>query len=46
MAYDIHQVIRYHLARENTPQGGFTTDFDNPIQYSNEPIANVERVEK
>lgn len=32
-AYDIHQVIRYHLAWKQQPNGGFGINFEKPLPY-------------
>lgn len=40
-AYDIHQVIRHHLAWKNNPEGGITVDFYEPISYGEEPLPEI-----
>jgi len=40
-AYDIHQVIRHHLAWKQNPQGGFGINFDSPQQYGTSSLAQI-----
>ncbi|MBC8157529.1 hypothetical protein H7X64_05115 [Armatimonadetes bacterium] len=40
-AYDIHQVIRHHLALKQHPQGGFGINFDSPNPYGNISLATI-----
>lgn len=40
-AYDIHQVIRHHLAWKYNPKGGETVSFYQPISYSEEPLPEI-----
>lgn len=41
ISYDLHQVIRHHLAWKRKPEGGIHVDFDKPIIYSKEPIPYI-----
>lgn len=44
-AYDIHQVFRHLLAWQRNPEGGWAVDFDNPTQYGEEPLIEVDPAE-
>lgn len=41
IAYDIHQVIRNHLAWKRKPEGGIHIDFDKPKKCSKEPLPYI-----
>lgn len=44
VAYDLKQVVRYRLAWDNNPGGGFGVDFDEPRQSSGtEDLATFDR---
>ncbi len=42
-AYDIHQVIRHHLAWKQHPYGGFGVNFDSPIQYGSKSLPTISK---
>lgn len=35
IAWDIHQVIRHRISWDRNPEGGWTTNYDEPMHYSN-----------
>lgn len=41
IAYDLQQVIRYRLAWDRHPEGGIQVHFDEPMKYSQEPLASI-----
>jgi len=46
ISYDIAQVIRHRLAWDKKPEGGLTTDFGTPVQFSNEELAKIKTIQK
>lgn len=44
IAYDIQQVIRYRLAWDENPDGGFGFIYDKPIKYSNVELPVIEEI--
>jgi len=44
IACEVHNVIRHHLAWERKPEGGFGVSWDQPMQYSQEPMAVISQV--
>jgi len=44
VSYDITQVIRHRLIWDKKPEGGITTDFEEPTQFSNEELAKIEAI--
>lgn len=45
VACDVHDVIRYVMAWERFPKGGFGVAWDRPAHKSAEPLPLMERVE-
>jgi len=41
IAYDIQQVVRHRLAWDREPKGGYTVDFDKPMQCSNLELPKI-----
>lgn len=37
-AWDMHEVIRHALAYHRDPEGGYTVDFREPMNWSGEPL--------
>ena len=46
VSYDLHQVIRSHLAWKTNPEGGFKVDFDKPKKLGKEPLCYIVDEEK
>ncbi len=44
LAWDVLQVIRHHVAWRKNPKGGFTVNFDEPMNTSGEPLCKIESV--
>lgn len=43
---DIMNVIRHRLSWDRFPEGGWTVNFDKPLQFSSEPLATMERIKE
>lgn len=43
-AFDLHHVIRHHLAWERNPAGGVTVDFHKPLHKAREPLAKISKL--
>lgn len=41
VAFDVHQVVRRHLAYQAHPEGGWTVEYDPPLRTSVEPLIRV-----
>jgi len=47
VAWDLQQVIRHRLSWDRDPEGGWTVNFDTPMQScEEEPLARIEKMEK
>jgi len=46
IAWDIYQVVRHRLAHDREPKGGWTVDFDKPMCYGGEELAEIKKVEE
>lgn len=42
IAFDLHQVIRHRLAKDNPNQHPYSVDLDRPMKYSKEILAQIE----
>jgi hypothetical protein len=43
VAFDLQQVIRHRLAWDKNPEGGVFVRFDEPMKYSQEPLAKINK---
>jgi len=43
VAYDILQVIQHRLAWDEKPEGGIQVNFRDPIKWSDQPLAKIEK---
>ncbi len=44
LAWDVLQVLRHHVAWRKQPEGGFTVNFDKPMNTSGAPLCRIETV--
>lgn len=41
VAWDIHEVVRNAIAYHDSPQGGMTVDFKDPMCWSGDPLPTI-----
>lgn len=46
VAYDILQVIQHRLAWDENPEGGMETSYHEPMMWSEQPAAKIEKEEE